>query len=135
MTAKWCTDCNQDRSTAELDVLSITPVTGWTAEFAVLADDGSHWETWTELVLGWAIIRRHFEEFDGHETRVEPAVLSDGMYPEPVSEYLELRGGTKVRWHLVPPGGALSTGPPEQPRDMTKIPRKMIKDRSRSSGP
>jgi hypothetical protein len=103
MRPEFCPDCNHDRTPDEAEVLSFTPDRGWAAEFAMPMDegeplyglsemrgpDGRRWGTWTVPVIGWAVVRKHYEGLteSGHESRVEAVLLSEGEYPVPMSEY------------------------------------------------
>jgi hypothetical protein len=103
----FCPDCNHDRS-AGADMVSFTPDPGWVAECSaplaggeepsggmgvLISPDGTRWDTWTEPVIGWAVIEHHYEGmFDsGHERRMEPVLLAEGEFVETLREYLANR--------------------------------------------
>jgi hypothetical protein len=57
----------------------------------VRAPDGSRWGMWSEPVIGWAVVQRHFSgsaEF-GHESRIEAVLLVEGEFPVTMTVHKE----------------------------------------------
>ena len=117
MTARFCIDCNHDRTPGaeEKDLVSFTPGSGWIAEFGLQVPegqeldgltemrgkDGSRWGTWTAEVIGWAVMERHYligGGCMGHEREVEPVLLDEDSNLLPLSEYRD--NHTDTHYHL-----------------------------------
>ena len=116
--ARLCTDCGRDRKPGD-DVLSFTPDSGWVAEFTKPLDpgeplygmteqtaaDGKRWGVWTEPVIGWAVVEQHFDAGDLQQRVIEPVLLVEDAYPEPLYEYKLDRDMSMVRMRLIPAPG------------------------------
>ena len=67
--------------------MSFTPDHGWVAHF-----EGAS-ETWTEPVIGWAIVS--WAGVDGRENDIQAVVLDEERYPSTIHGYLIGREGVK----------------------------------------
>ena len=120
MKPEYCTDCGRDRTPDLWEVTGISPAEGWEAQFAVrlagdqeplpgdvAAPDGSRWRMWSEPVIGWAVVLKHYEGamYSGHESRIEPVLLAEDAYPVVMSDYQDERKHLRLHTRLVRAGG------------------------------
>lgn len=75
----------------EASITSFTPDHGWTAHFTGLK------ETWTEPVIGWAVVVTYTDD-GSYEQGIRAVVLTEGRYAVTIVDYIEERDpGLAVR--------------------------------------